>query len=78
VVVPGSEFKPALRLAAYPPACKTYGLEAASESATGCGYEIVSTFNGFGIPSPHLDMPGLGQGCKGYDRWILLPVLIKI
>ena len=31
-----------------------------------------------GFPSPHLDMPGLGQGFKAYNRWILLTILIKI
>jgi hypothetical protein len=34
----------------------------ASESATWCGYEIAFTFYGLGFPSPHLYMPGLGQG----------------
>jgi hypothetical protein len=38
----------------------------ARPGATGCGYEIVFTFYGLGFPSPHLDMPGLGQGFKGY------------
>jgi hypothetical protein len=60
----GSGFKPTL---AY-----------ASESATDCGYENVFRFHGLGFPSPHLDMPGLGQGFKGYNRWILLSILIKI
>jgi len=53
----GSRFRvqacPGLRLVAY-----------ASESATGCGYEIAFTFYEFGFPSPHLDMPGLGRGSK--------------
>jgi hypothetical protein len=48
--------RPGLRLVAY-----------ASESATGCVYKIALTFYGIGIPSPHLDMPGLGQGLKGYN-----------
>jgi hypothetical protein len=47
---------PGLRLVAY-----------ASESATGCGYEIVCIFYGRCFPSPHLAMPGLGQGFKGYN-----------
>ena len=59
--------RPGLRLVAY-----------ASESATGCGYEIVFTFYGLGFPSPHLDKLGLGQGFKGYNRWLLLTILIKI
>ena len=45
--------RPGLRLVAY-----------ASESATGCVYEIVFTFYGIKFPLPHLDMPGLGQGFK--------------
>ena len=45
----------------WPPARRAY----ASESATGCGYEIGFTFYWFGFQSPHLDMPGLGQGFKG-------------
>jgi len=59
----GSRFRvqacPGLRLVAY-----------ASESATGCGYEFVFRFYGFGFPSPHLDMPGLGLGFKGYKMLI--------
>jgi len=38
----------------------------ARPGATGCVYEIAFTFYGIGFPSPHLDMPGLGQGFKGY------------
>ncbi len=45
---------------------------------TGCDYEIVFTFYGLGFPSPHLGMPGLAQGLKKYNRWILLIILIKI
>jgi hypothetical protein len=37
---------------------------------TGCVYEIAFTFYGIGFPSPHLDMPGLGQGFKGYKMLI--------
>ena len=67
----GSRFRvqarPGLRLVAY-----------ASESATGCGYEIIFTFYELGLPTAHLDGPGLGQGFKGYNRWTLLTILIKI
>jgi hypothetical protein len=63
----GVQARPGLRLVAY-----------ASESATGCGYEIAFIFYGLGFPSPHLDMPGLGQGFKGYNWWILLSIFIKI
>jgi len=44
----------------------------ACPSAKKCGYEIVFTFYGLSFPSPHLDMPGLGQGFKGYNQWTLL------
>ena len=54
-----------------------FGVQA-HPGATGCGYEIVFTFYGLGFSSTHLDIPGLGQGFKGYDRWILLTILIKI
>jgi len=50
--------RPGLRLVAY-----------ASESATGCVYEIAFTFYGIKFPLPHLDMPGLGQGFKVYNRY---------
>ena len=50
----------------------------ARPGATGCGYGITLTLYGVGFPSPHLDMSGLGQGFKGYNRWILLTLLIKI
>ena len=40
----------------------------------GHGYKIVFTFYGLGFPSPHLDMPGLGQGFKGYSLWVLLTI----
>jgi hypothetical protein len=50
----------------------------ARPDATGCGYEIIFTFYGLGFPLPHLDITGLGQWFKGYNRWILLPILIKI
>jgi hypothetical protein len=43
-----------------------------------CGYEIVFTFYGLGFQSPHLAMPGLGQGFKGYNRLTLLAILVKI
>jgi hypothetical protein len=49
----------------------------ARPGATGCGYEIVFTFSGLGLPSLHLNIPGLGQGFKGYNRWILHTILIK-
>ena len=59
----GSRFRvqacPGLRLVAY-----------ASESAAGCGYDIVFAFYGLVLPSPHLDMPGLGQGFKVYKMLI--------
>jgi hypothetical protein len=42
----------------------------ASESAAGCGYEIAFPVYELGFPSPHLDMPGLGQGFKGYKMRI--------
>jgi hypothetical protein len=51
--------RPGLRLVAY-----------ASESATGCGYAINFMLYGLGFISPHLDMPGLGQGFKGYKMLI--------
>ena len=44
----------------------------------GCVYEIAITLYEIGFPSPHLEIPGLGQGFKGYNRWILLIILIKI
>ena len=65
----GVQARPGLRLVA----ARSY----ASESATGCDFEIVFTFYGIGFPSPHLDMLGLGQGFKGYNRWIMLPILIS-
>ena len=34
--------------------------------ATGCGYAIIFILYRLGFLSPHLDMPGLGQGFKGY------------
>jgi hypothetical protein len=55
--------RPGLRLVAY-----------ASESATGCGYDIVFAVYGLVLPSPHLDMPGLGQGFKGYK--MLIPIVL--
>jgi hypothetical protein len=54
-----------------------FGVQA-RPGATGCVYEIAFTFYGIGFPSPHLGMPGLGQGFKGYNPLILLPILIKI
>jgi hypothetical protein len=50
----------------------------ARPGATGCVYETAFTFYGLGFPSPHLDMPGLGQGFKGYNRWELFILLIRI
>ncbi len=50
----------------------------ACPGATGCDYEIAFTFHGIGFPSPHLEMPGLGQGFKGYSRWMLLPILAQL
>jgi hypothetical protein len=41
----------------------------------GYGYENIFTFYGPGFPSPHLDMPGLGQGFRGCNRWILLTII---
>ncbi len=40
----------------------------ARPGATGCGYDIVIAYYGLGVPSPHLDIPGLGKGFKGYKR----------
>jgi hypothetical protein len=48
---------PGLRLVAY-----------ASESASGCRYEIIFTFYELGSPSAYLARPGLGQGLKDYSR----------
>jgi len=45
----------------------------ACPAATLCSYEIVVTFYGLGYPSPHVDMPGLGQGFKGYK--MLIPIV---
>jgi hypothetical protein len=40
---------------------------------TGGGYEIIFTVNGLGVPSLHLNIPGLGQGFKvqgsGFRVW---------
>ena len=44
----------------------------ARPGATGCVYEIAFTFYGIRFPSPHLDMPGLGQGFKGFGVLILV------
>jgi hypothetical protein len=69
--VVGSRFRvqacPGLRLVAY-----------ASESATGCGYDIVFAFSGIVLPSPHLAMPDLGQEFKGYNCLKLVTYLIHI
>jgi hypothetical protein len=46
----------------------------ARPGATGCVSEIVLTLYGIGFPSPHLDMPGLGQGFKGYK--MLTPITL--
>ena len=43
---------------AYRPEGRAY----ASESATGCVYEIIFVFYGIWFPSPHLGLLGLGQG----------------
>jgi hypothetical protein len=67
----GSRFRPALAslravgTASRKPACKLYRLEAASESAMGCRYDIISTFYELGLPSAVLDRPGL---CRGVQR----------
>jgi hypothetical protein len=42
----------------------------ARPGATGCGYAIIFILYGLGFLSPHLDMPGLGQGFKGYEMLI--------
>ena len=47
-------------LIAYPPAWKPYGPEAPSESATGCGHEVISTFDKLDFLSENLDRPGQG------------------
>jgi hypothetical protein len=47
-----------------PPGLEAYRLEAASESATGCGYEIVFTLYGLGFPSPDLGMPVWARDSK--------------
>jgi hypothetical protein len=40
----------------------------ARPGTTICGYEIAFTFYGLGFPSPHPDMPGLGQGLHSRSR----------
>jgi hypothetical protein len=50
----------------------------ASESATGYIYDIAFTFHGTGSPSPHLDMPGLGQGFKGFRFRVKTGKRIKV
>jgi hypothetical protein len=37
---------------------------------TACGDKFSFTFDGLGFPSPHLDIPDLGQGVKGYKMLI--------
>jgi len=54
-----------------------FGVQA-RPGATGCVHEIAFTFYEIGFPSPDLEMPGLGPGFKGYNRWILFTILIKI
>ena len=49
----------------------------ARPGAAGRGYEIGLNFYGFSFPAPDLDMPSLGQGFKGYNRWKLIAILIK-
>ena len=44
----------------------------ARPGATACGHEIVFAFYGLGFPSPHIDMPGLGQGFKSYNILIFI------
>jgi hypothetical protein len=42
----------------------------ARPGATGCVFKIAFIFYGIGFPSPDLEMPGLGQGFKGYKMLI--------
>jgi hypothetical protein len=44
----------------------------ARPGATGCVSESALNLYGIGFPSPHLDMPGLGQGFKGYNMVITI------
>ena len=67
---------PGLRLVE--PTALREGRAYASESATGYGYATIFIFYRYGLPPPHLDMPGLGQGFKGYNCMKLFTVLIKI
>jgi len=50
----------------------------ACPGATRCGYAITFTFCGLGFTSPQLDMPGLGQGFKGYKILIFLSFLTDL
>jgi hypothetical protein len=42
----------------------------ARPGATGCSHGIVITVNGFVLLALHLNIPGLGQGFKGYKMLI--------
>jgi hypothetical protein len=50
----------------------------ACPGATGYGYATIFIFYRYGLSPPHLDMPGLGQGFKGYNCLKLFTILIKI
>jgi hypothetical protein len=50
----------------------------ARPGAAGWWYEIIFNFYERGFSSAHLDWPDLGQGFKGYNRRILLNILIKV
>jgi hypothetical protein len=57
----------------WPPARIAY----ASESATGYGYATIFIFSRYDLLPPHLDMPGLGQGFKGFSSFKLIIIVIK-
>jgi hypothetical protein len=56
--------RPGLRLIAYPPAWKPFGLEAASESTTGCGYEGIFTFYELGFPTADNEFLPAIKSCR--------------
>jgi hypothetical protein len=41
----------------------------ARPGATVYGYKNIFTYYELGFLSPHLGIPGLGQGFKGYNKW---------
>ena len=50
----------------------------ACPGTTGYGYATIFIFYRYGLSPPHLDMPGLGQGFKGYNCLNLFIILIEI